>query len=58
MSLKGRNTNYLTCPMCDADVPVAGDEKIGSAIYCTYCQTPLKLRVKKGTEDLYLEEDF
>jgi len=58
MALKGAATNYLTCPMCDADIPVSGDEKIGSEIFCNYCQTPLKIRRKKDMEEIYLEEDF
>jgi len=49
---------YLTCPMCDADIPVSGDENVGAEIYCSYCQTPLKLRKTKDTEKLYLQEDF
>lgn len=58
MALKGVMKYYLTCPMCDADIPISGDEKIGSEIYCPYCQTPLKLRKTKNTEELYLQEDF
>lgn len=58
MTFKGTVNNYLTCPMCDADIPVSGDEDIDSEIFCTYCQTPLKLRKKKGTDELYLEENF
>ena len=57
MALKS-TIQYLTCPMCDADVPVSGDEKVGESIYCAYCQTPLKLRKIKNTEELYLQEDF
>ncbi|MBI5047527.1 MAG: hypothetical protein HZB80_00875 [Deltaproteobacteria bacterium] len=49
---------YLTCPMCDTDVPISGDERVVEEIFCPYCQTPLKTRKKKGTEELYLEEDF
>ncbi len=49
--------SYLTCPMCDVEVPMAGDEKVGEQVYCPYCQTPLALR-KKKTDELYLEEDY
>ena len=48
---------YLTCPMCDADIPVSGDENVGAEIYCSYCQTPLKLS-KTKKDELYLREDF
>ncbi|WKZ32148.1 MAG: hypothetical protein QY316_09545 [Thermodesulfobacteriota bacterium] len=57
MPQKG-SCNYLTCPMCDVEVPMAGDEKIGESVYCPYCQTPLALRKEKETEELFLEEDF
>ena len=33
----------LTCPICQADVPLAGDEKPGDEVYCTYCRAPSKL---------------
>lgn len=49
--------SYLTCPMCDVEIPLAGDEKVGEQVYCPYCQTPLALRKTKADE-LYLEEDF
>lgn len=57
MALKG-TIQYLTCPMCDAEIPVSGDEKVGESIYCPYCQIPLRLRKRKGTEEVYLEEDL
>lgn len=43
--------------MCDVEVPIDGDEKVGEQVYCPYCVTPLALR-KTKEEDLYLEEDF
>ncbi len=43
--------------MCDAEVPLDGDEKVGGQVYCPYCQAPLALRTKK-TDETYLEEDF
>ncbi|HBR16839.1 MAG TPA: sulfonate ABC transporter [Deltaproteobacteria bacterium] len=57
MALKGV-VQYLTCPMCDADVPLSEDEKAGEEVYCPYCQVPLKVRKKKGSEELFLEENF
>ncbi len=57
MPAKGSYAGYLTCPMCDVEVPLSGDEKIGEQVYCPYCQTPLALR-KTKEEDFYLEEDF
>ena len=49
--------NYLTCPMCDVEIPMAGDEHPGEQVYCPYCQTPLALR-KTKTDEYFLEEDF
>ncbi len=50
-------TKYMTCPICDAEIAV-GDEKVGEEICCPYCQSPLKLRKNKETDELYLREDF
>jgi len=52
------HTRYLECPMCDVEVPLSGDEKIGEQVFCPYCQCPLSLRKKKKSDELYLEEDF
>lgn len=38
----------LSCPICNADVPLTGDEKPGEEIYCPYCHAPLSL---KGDSD-------
>jgi len=57
MVLRGPK-KYLNCPVCDAEIPVAEDDRAGSDIYCAYCQSPLKLRQAKGKEEFYLEEDF
>lgn len=47
----------VSCPVCDADVPLAGDEKNGDEVYCAYCRAALT--VKLGDEDeIELEDDF
>ncbi len=51
------NRKYLSCPLCDVDVPLSGDEKIGDQIVCVYCESPLKLK-KTKEDELYLQEDF
>lgn len=56
MTAKG-SPQYLTCPMCDVEVPMAGDEKVGEQVFCPYCQCPLSIRKSKNDE-VYLEEDF
>ncbi|MFZ3072533.1 MAG: hypothetical protein WA162_04755 [Thermodesulfobacteriota bacterium] len=57
MPRKDSYAQYLTCPMCDCELPLGGDERIGEDIFCTFCETPLKLR-KDKEEKLYLQEDF
>jgi hypothetical protein len=56
-------TKDLSCPVCNADLPLTGDEKVGDEIFCTYCGAPCRLMVrpkKKDQEnDEYLaEEDY
>ncbi|MCK4739027.1 MAG: lysine biosynthesis protein LysW [Deltaproteobacteria bacterium] len=59
MALNKKNDLYMNCPMCDCELPMGGDEKVGEEISCPYCETPLKLRKSKKDEDkLILEEDF
>ncbi len=57
MAHKGSHAGYLNCPMCDAEVPLSGDEKVGEDVFCPYCSVPLKLK-KKKTDELFLEENF
>jgi hypothetical protein len=51
-------TPDLTCPVCSADLPLAGDEKKGDEVYCGYCQSPALLSADAGAEDCKAEEDF
>ena len=48
----------LSCPVCSADLPLAGDEQKGDDVYCTYCGAPCKLTASARSEDCDLEEDF
>ena len=49
----------LTCPICEADLPLAGDEKPGDEVFCNYCGAPCKIVVKEGDEAGWdLEEDI
>ena len=48
----------LSCPVCSADLPLAGDEKKGDEAYCTYCGAPCLLTADAGAEDCSAEEDF
>ena len=47
----------LSCPTCNADVPLSGDEKTGDELYCAYCRAPLKVTASASSE-MELEEDF
>jgi hypothetical protein len=47
-----------TCPICDADVPMSGDESVGETVYCTYCEAPLRFsRMSISEVPMLTEED-
>ena len=49
----------LSCPICNADVPMTGDEKPGEKVFCTYCRAPLTLKGSgEDPSEMELEEDF
>lgn len=48
----------LSCPICNADVPLAGDERLGDEVFCTYCGAPCKVVSGEDEETFDLEEDF
>ena len=50
--------NEVTCPICSADVPLAGDEAKGEEIFCEVCGAPLKLSSDASDEDAEAEEDM
>jgi hypothetical protein len=51
-------TPDLTCPVCSADLPLAGDEKKGEEVFCVCCQSPALLSADAGTDGCKAEEDF
>jgi len=55
-------TKDLSCPICNADLPLNGDERVGDEIFCTYCGSPCRLTVRpnrKEDRDEYMaEEDY
>jgi ribosomal protein S27E len=51
-------TNEVTCPICSADVPLAGDEAEGEEIFCGVCGAVLKLTGNAEDEDVDCEEDM
>lgn len=54
----GKDSITVDCPMCDVEITITQDERPGDQIFCVYCSTPLKIRKKKETDEIYLEEDF
>ncbi len=38
----------LECPVCDADIPLEGNEKPGDLVLCSYCKVTFKLIKSKG----------
>ena len=48
----------LSCPVCSADLLLAGDEKAGEEVFCTYCGAPCRLTAPASSEDCEVEEDF
>ena len=48
----------LCCPICQADIPLGGDEKLGDEVFCGYCGAPSIIVANKDDEDWDLEEDF
>lgn len=46
----------LECPVCEADLPLDGDEKPGDLIVCSYCKVTLKILKKK--DQLVLSEEI
>jgi hypothetical protein len=51
-------TGEATCPICNADIPLAGDERAGEEVFCTVCGAPCVLRSGGDDEGLEAEEDF
>jgi len=48
----------LSCPVCSADFPLAGDEKAGDEVFCTFCGAPCRLKTNAKSPDVEIEEDF
>jgi hypothetical protein len=48
----------FTCPICNADVPIAGDERPGDDVFCTYCSAPCVIKGEsEDPSEWELEED-
>jgi predicted amidophosphoribosyltransferase len=54
-----RRQDELCCPVCEANVPLSGDERLGDEVFCTFCGAPsVIISAKKSEEDWDIEEDF
>lgn len=48
-----------SCPVCDADLVFAGDERRGDVVVCAYCTAPFTVtQAAQADQDWELEEDF
>ena len=47
----------VVCPICSADVPLAGDEAKAEEVFCTICGATLKLTAPADDDDCEAEED-
>ena len=51
-------SGYMSCPLCDAEIPVSNEEKEGQDdVYCSFCQLDYKIR-KTQDDEIYLEGDY
>jgi len=46
----------ISCPVCQADMPLSGDEKPGDEFFCGCCGAPGVIRGSE--EELEVEEDY
>jgi len=46
----------LVCPICEADIPLDGDERTGDLVLCSFCKVTFKL--VKTKEKWILTEDY
>lgn len=56
MKRRKKMVKDMVCPICDADIPMDGDEKPGDLILCSYCKVTFKLLKRK--DKWVLVEDF
>ena len=46
-----------SCPVCDADLILDGDERAGDTVFCSYCSSTIKMYGIKGSDELKLVDD-
>lgn len=47
----------LSCPICSAEIGLAGDERKGDEVYCTYCGSPFRLTADPKQPECQLEDE-
>jgi len=48
----------LSCPLCDADLLLSGDEEPGEEVFCAYCGSPVRLPKRPDSDEATLDEEF
>ena len=48
----------VICPVCNADIPLSGDEAAGEEIFCAYCGSPCVLTGSADDDECDAEADF
>lgn len=48
--------NDPICPVCDSDVPLNSDAQSGEELFCPYCGSVLRLKLKE--DDWEVEEEY
>ncbi len=49
-----------TCPICNANIPLYNDDRVGDYVYCSYCGAQLRIKSepKDKDEEVEVEEDW
>jgi len=45
------------CPVCDADLTLDGDEGPGDQIFCSFCNSTIKIYSARNSDDFKLIDD-
>ena len=56
--MESHQTKEMECPICEAYIPLEGDERPGDMILCSYCHVTFKLLLLREKSDWILAEEF
>jgi hypothetical protein len=49
----------ISCPACDAELLLEGNEQKGDEVFCVYCSAPYKItKVAEDDSDAEVEDDY